>query len=416
MPSDPDDDDDDRLREAAGLASVATVSFLAARAAPTGGFAIALAGGAAMARAGQRLGARRGYGASLAAMLESVAIMGPSRVSVPFTQAITAPLVGALEARGARPLAQLAACAGIRLLDNALGTAFLIWIVLGGLDAYAGSYDALLGGLLPEGEGAALALAGLGLVGWAVGASAVAVAVYRRGMARWPAGPPPAAAPAPAPAGPAGRPRVDPRAAALAALVAFALLLSGTSWPLLAGVAAWLALAAPLARSGDRGVYATGAVLAALLGGGALAGALLAGLGADVGLRRALRAALLVAVATWLRAAAGSAGLREVAQRVLARLRRLPAVSETAAVLGRLASDRRLARAGRELRDALAPVPLRPLALLDAILGWVAAQSGRFAPAAVARQAGATGAPGGRDLLVVGAALALPAAGLILGR
>ncbi len=123
-----------------GLASVATVSFLASRAAPSAGFVIALAGGTAMARAGQRLGARRGYGASIAAMLESVAIMGPARFGVPLTQAITAPMVGALEARGIHPLFQGIACGAVRLLHNTVATAFFIWVILGGLDAYAGSY------------------------------------------------------------------------------------------------------------------------------------------------------------------------------------------------------------------------------------------------------------------------------------
>jgi hypothetical protein len=42
----------------AGPAYVATVSFLASRAAPTGGFWIALAGGAALGGVAQRLGAR----------------------------------------------------------------------------------------------------------------------------------------------------------------------------------------------------------------------------------------------------------------------------------------------------------------------------------------------------------------------
>src|SRR6266581_234853 len=44
--------------EAAGLAHVATVSFLASRASPAFGFWIALAGGVALARVGQRDGAR----------------------------------------------------------------------------------------------------------------------------------------------------------------------------------------------------------------------------------------------------------------------------------------------------------------------------------------------------------------------
>jgi hypothetical protein len=88
-----------RTHEAAGLAHVATVSFLASRAAPSIGFWVALAGGVALARAAQRDGVRVGYGASAAATLQTVALIGPARFSVPLTQALSAPLIGALEAR-----------------------------------------------------------------------------------------------------------------------------------------------------------------------------------------------------------------------------------------------------------------------------------------------------------------------------
>lgn len=395
----------------AALASVATVSFLASRAAPTGGFVVALAGGVAMARAGQRLGPRRGYGASIAAMLESVAIMGPARFSVPFTQAITAPMLGAFEARGVHPLLQGVACGLIRLVHNALGTAFLIWVILGGLDAYAGSYDTLLGSVLPKGEAAALVLTGAGLAAWALFATAVQVVVYRRGLAAWPEAETPAedttrVEPPDQPGG-----RIDPRAAALAAAFAFAILLAGTDWVLLGGVCAWLAVVTPVARRADRNVLVTGGALAAVLAGGALAASLLAGLGLDLALRRALRAALLVAVATWLRAAAGSEGLREVARRSLGRLRRLPSLPEAADVLDHLGSDRRLAAAGRALVDALGPVRKSPLPVLDAVLGWVAAQSGSFAPRAVGAHAPLAARP--LDALLVAGAL-LPALGLLV--
>ena len=62
--------------------------------------------------------------------------------------------------------------------------------------------------------------------------------------------------------------RFDPRAVSLAAAVAFGLLLSGTSWPLLGAVAAWLALAALVSR-GDRSVVPTGLAFCAALAGGA---------------------------------------------------------------------------------------------------------------------------------------------------
>src|SRR5687767_3808130 len=87
--------------DAVGPAHVGVVSFLAARAAPTGGFWIALAGGVALARVAERRGARVGFGASAAAMLETVAIIGPARFGVPLTQAISAPILGRMHARGA---------------------------------------------------------------------------------------------------------------------------------------------------------------------------------------------------------------------------------------------------------------------------------------------------------------------------
>jgi hypothetical protein len=396
-----------------GLAYVATVSFLASRAAPTAGFVVALAGGTAMARAGQRLGARRGYGASIAAMLESVAIMGPARFGVPLTQAVTAPMVGRLEARGVHSVLQGLACGAIRLLLNTISTAFFIWVILGGLDAYAGSYDALLLGLVEVNQAAALAVTAVGLVGWAAFASTVQVAIYRRGMRQWPeeTGPAPdAAAGGAAPA--ERRPLVDPRAAALAAALAFILLVASTDWALLGGVSVWLAVAWLAARRADRTVVATGLVLAGVLAFGALGATLLAGLGLDLALRRGLRAGLLVLVATWLRAAAGAEGLREVFRRSLYRLRRVPALPEAAATLDGLGSDRRLVAAGRALLDALGPVPKQPLPVLDAVLGWVHTQSGRFAPDAPAAPQRLSARPLDAAL-VLAAALPLAALGAL---
>ena len=131
--------------EIAGPAHVATVSFLASRAVPSGGFVVALAGGTALARVGAVHGARRGFGASLAAMLETVAIMGPARFGVPLTQAVSAPLLGAMEGRGRGPVAQFAVAAAIRLLSNAVGIAFFVFVITGGLDAYSGTYENLAG-------------------------------------------------------------------------------------------------------------------------------------------------------------------------------------------------------------------------------------------------------------------------------
>ena len=67
---------------------------------PSGGFWVALAGGVALARVAERRGARQGFGAGVAAMLETVAIIGPARFGVPLTQAITAPHAGAPRGAG----------------------------------------------------------------------------------------------------------------------------------------------------------------------------------------------------------------------------------------------------------------------------------------------------------------------------
>jgi hypothetical protein len=97
-------------------------------------------------------------------------------------------------------------------------------------------------------------------------------------------------------------------------------------------------------------------------------------------LRRATRAALLVLVATWLRAAAGAEGLREVSRRALGRLRRVSAAPEAAQVLDGIASEGRLAAAGRTLAADLGAVPMRPLPVLDAVLGWVVREAAAFRP------------------------------------
>jgi hypothetical protein len=362
------------------------VSFLAARAAPTGGFWIALAGGVALARVAQRLGARLGFGASAAAMLETVAIIGPARFGIPLTQAATAPMLGRLEARGWPLLPQIAACAALRLLHNAATTAFFIWVITGGLDAYAGTYDALgrrVG--IEVGSADALALTAAGLLGWAAFASTIQVLVYRRGLARWdePAGhasyvghESDGERNARAPERRPGR-QFDPRAIAVAAAIAFALLLSGTSWALLAAVSAWLAAAWAAAKP-DRAPLPTGLVFAAILAGGAFLFALGGGLGLDVALRRATRAALLVMVATWLRAAAGAEGLREVSRRALGRLHRIPAAAEAGLVLDRIAAEGRLAAAGKTLAEKLSGVRKRPLPFVDAVLTWVIAEAAEF--------------------------------------
>src|SRR5918997_3669041 len=170
-----------------GLAHVATASFLASRVAPTGGFAVALAGGVAIARASQRGGFRAGAGTSAAAMLQTVAIMGPARVGIPLTQAVSAPVLGWMEARGRGTAAQALAAMAIRLAHHIVGVLFYVWLILG-IDAYTGTYDRLLGWipLLPEGREGALLATAMAIAGWTVSASVVQAIVYRRGLHRWP--------------------------------------------------------------------------------------------------------------------------------------------------------------------------------------------------------------------------------------
>ena len=101
-------------------------------------------------------------------MLETVAIMGPARFGVPFTQGLSAPLLGRLHARGWGAVAQFGVCFVIRMLSNAAGLAFFVWVIAGGVDAYAGTYDAIaerLGFSLSEQATLILSLVGLGV--WA---------------------------------------------------------------------------------------------------------------------------------------------------------------------------------------------------------------------------------------------------------
>jgi hypothetical protein len=137
----------------------------------------------------------------------------------------------------------------------------------------------------------------------------------------------------------------------------------------------------------------TGLIFTALLGGGAFIFTLGGGLGLDLAARRGLRAALLVLVATWLRAAAGADGLREVFRRVLGRLRAIPGMPEAVAVLDRIGSEGRLLAAGRSLAAAVRSVPKRPLPVLDAVLEWVSGESARFRAGAAAPVAGLAARP-----------------------
>ncbi len=384
-----------------GPAYVATVSFVASRAVPFGGFFVALPGGMALARVAQLRGLRQGFGASLATLIETVALMGPARFGVPFTQALSAPVLGRLEARSVPALWQIVVCLAIRLFQNGLGALFFIFVIAGGLDAYAGSAEnvaELVG--LQVGEADTLLLTFAGLLAWSLFASTVQVTVYRRGLSRWRTDDRPHAE-EPEDLS-AHRGRFDPRAVALAAAIGFGLLLASTEWALLGSVALALAIAWALSKP-DNSTVPTGLALAAILALGALTFALVGGLGIEVALRRALRAALLVSVATWLRAAAGASGLREVGRRVLGRLRFVPGVPEAADTLDQIGSEGRLLAAGRSLANRLSDVPRRPRPLLDAVLTWVNREAGSFRPARPAHVAG-------MRLRLVDAALVLLAA------
>ena len=368
---------------ATGLAHVATVSFLASRAAPSLQFFFALGGGIALARSAKMLGARTGHGTAIASMLQTVAVMGPARINAPLTQAITAPMMGRLQARGAHPLVEFIACLALRLVHYAVLLAALIFVILGGLDEFTGSYETLTGwlGIVPQGAVAALAVTAAGQTLWAIFFSTIQVAAYRRALGDWPD-----AAPSERPHPAAvvverGSGRFDPRAIVLAALLASALLLASTSWALLLCVTAWLIPAWLLCKP-DNDAVPLGLALAGLLAFAALTGGLLSGAELELTLRRVLRAVLLVAVATWMRAAAGPGGLRETFRRALRRLRALPALREASEQLEGLDPGPRLIAAGRAAADRFGDAPLSPVPLVDAVIAWTAVEAARYRPGA----------------------------------
>jgi hypothetical protein len=214
---------------------------------------------------------------------------------------------------------------------------------------------------------------------WAIFFSTVQVAAYRRALRDWPEPEHAEDEPEPPPVAERGSGRFDPRAIVLAALLATGLLLASTSWALLLCVTAWLIPAWLLCRP-DNDAVPLGIALAALLAFAALSGGLLSGAELELTLRRVLRAVLLVAVATWMRAAAGQGGLRETFRRALRRLRALPALREASEQLEGLDAGPRLVAAGRAAVDRFADVPLSPIPLADAVIAWTAAESARYRP------------------------------------
>jgi len=164
------------------MASVAALTFLAARAVPLG-WVVGVAGGVPLARAAQRYGGRAGYAAATASLVETMAIMGPARMGIPVPHAVSAPWLGVLQRRGRSLFTLALAGAGVRTGYYVATSAFSI-LVLTGLDAYVGSYEQLRQrlGFLPEGEAAALWLTVVMLVVWSLGAGLVQAWVLRRGL------------------------------------------------------------------------------------------------------------------------------------------------------------------------------------------------------------------------------------------
>jgi hypothetical protein len=255
-------------------------------------------------------------------------------------------------------------------------------LVLLGPTGFAGSFDATLGRLplMPQGLAGALLVTAITQFVAAVFFSTIQVGLYRRALGAWPE--PGLAEQRQITAAPSAveRAGADPRAVLAAAAVVTAVLLFTHAWVVLGAVAIWLAGAAVLARHGDRDVVRIGVLLAALLAAGTLIGSIVGGLGIDEAASRTLRAGLLVLVATWMRAAASSAGLREAFRRGLLHLRRVPGAADAAHLLGELDTGSLLAGSAASLQGRLRGVPHRPLPVADAVLQWAAHEAHAVMP------------------------------------
>ncbi len=379
-----------------GLAHVCSLSFVGSRTIPGLGFPIALAGGTAIAHIGDRISGRRGISVGLAALIESVAILGPARISTPIGQLVTAPVIAALRRRGRSNRVQALACASVRGTFNALWTLLVIYVITGGFDAFVGSYDATIGKLplTPSGAPAAIGSTVLSVSIWAIGASWVQVKALGRATRRWSEPLPEAGAqpgrPAPesieADEQAVGLPhrdqrprRFDPRFVTAATALAFALLLISSTPMLLGAVALWLALACLLSPV-ERDILQPGLALATLLGTGAFLANLIGGEGVAAGAELAARAVLLVLTATWMRAAAGTEGFREVVRRILERGRRFRLSTEIEQALTEIEGERRMGPALRELSEALGEVEGGMIDSVDTVIDWISAEAARFEP------------------------------------
>ena len=280
-----------------------------------------------------------------------------------------------MHARGRRPFTQFLAALVIRLVHYTILTAFAVLILLGP-KAYAGTYQTLFGWIpgLPGGLAGALILTAIGNVFFAIVFSALQVAFYRHALFGWTARVPERSgshrevlAPEQMESG-----GTDPRVALVAATLVTIVLLVSHSWIVLGAVAAWLAVASTMARYRDRDVIRVGLLLALIVAVGTLAASLIGGLGIDDAASRAVRGALLVMVPTWLRLAAGSAGLREAFRRMLMHLGRIPGANEAAEILRELDSGALLEGSAKALRERLRGVSAEPMKIVNAVLVWAA--------------------------------------------
>src|SRR6202023_3605477 len=83
---------------------------------------------------------------------------------------------------------------------------------------------------------------------------------------------------------------------------------------------------------------------------------------------------LLVMVPTWMRLAAGSAGLREAFRRTLLRVP-LPGSREASEILSELDTGPQLTGSAKTLRDRLRGVEREILPVVNAVLVWAASEA-----------------------------------------
>lgn len=369
--------------EVLGLSHVASCSFLASRLAPSGAFWAALGGGVALARIAAQRGPRLGYGASLAAVVQTVALIGPARVSGPLTQALNAPVMGHLQARGASRAARVGAGLAIRYVHYVLVNVAFVILVIGGLHEYVATYDRVAGFLrvLPKGQVWAIGFTIAISIVYGLAFTVIQMLTYERALGRWPEPETSPGALAP-PTGPGQHVGIGSVVALVLTLAAWVVLLALLRWPVLAAIGGGLAVAVLATRAwrGGRDTWTIGLSLAVVLAVGALGPALIGAVEWDGALKRAVRAGLLVLTATWARQAVGTDELREVARRILRRLAWIPSAREAADLTRRLESDARLAPAGKDLLERLNVVELKPAPVADALTDWIIDESRAYRP------------------------------------